>query len=318
MKMKHLFQMTAASCLVLASLALPAKAAADPASCQLVRMAEPGWTDIAATTGLATVLFEALGYQTDTKFLSVAVIYSALSSGDIDVFLGYWHPTMEADFKPYGDAGSVELVRMNLKGAKYTLAVPKTLYDEGLKSFDDIAKFAERLEGTLHGIEPGNDGNRTILSILEQNAYNLGNFQLVESSESAMLSEVEARIGEGRPIVFLAWEPHPMNSRFEIAYLQGGNGFFGPNYGGAEVGTNVRKGYRQDCPNVARLLENLEFSLRMENEIMSKILDEGKQPTDAAREWLQANPAILETWLANVTHFDGSDGLDAVKASLSL
>jgi len=318
MKMEKIFRMATASCLVLAAFALPAKAASDPAACQLVRMAEPGWTDIAATTGLATVIFDALGYQTDTKFLSVAVIYSALSTGDIDVFLGYWHPTMEADFKPYGDEGSVELVRMNLEGAKYTLAVPKTLYDEGLQSFDDIAKFSDQLEGAIHGIEPGNDGNRTVLEMLEQNAYNLGKFQLVESSESAMLSEVEARIAEGRPIVFLAWEPHPMNSRFEINYLEGGDGFFGPNYGGASVGTNVRRGYRQECPNIAKLLENLEFSLPMENEIMGKILDEGKQPVDAAREWLQANPAILETWLDGVARFDGGDGLSAVKAALDL
>jgi len=316
---KHIFLKLAAAALFALLIApLPARAQADPPSCQLVRMAEPGWTDIAATTGLANVVFDALGYQTETTFLSVAVIYSALSTGDIDVFLGYWHPTMEADFKPYSDDGSVELVRMNLEGAKYTLAVPKTLYDEGLQSFDDIARFADRLEHAIHGIEPGNDGNRTVLSMLEQNAYNLGDFQLVESSESAMLSEVEARIGEGRAIVFLAWEPHPMNNRFEIGYLSGGEGFFGPNYGGASVGTNVRQGYLQQCPNVAKFLGNLEFSLSMENEIMGKILDDSQEPMSAAREWLQANSGVLESWLAGVTHFDGSDGLAAARKYLGL
>jgi len=317
MKITRLLSMATASFLALSTFSLPVRAN-DPASCQLVRMAELGWTDIAATTGIANVLFEALGYQTETKFLSVAVIYSALSTGDIDVFLGYWHPTMEADFKPYSDDGSVELVRMNLEGAKYTLAVPKALYDEGLQSFNDIASFSDRLERAIHGIEPGNDGNRTVLEMLEQNAYNLGDFQLVESSESAMLSEVEARINEGKPIVFLAWEPHPMNSRFEIGYLADGDGFFGPNYGGASVGTNVRKGYLQQCPNVAQLLNNLEFSLPMENEIMGKILDDGQDPMAAASEWLRTNPAILESWLAGVTHFDGGDGLGSVKKALGL
>jgi len=313
------FLSTVATCgLIWTGLTLPAQASGDPASCQLVRMAEPGWTDIAATTGLAQVVFEGLGYKTETTFLSVAVIYSALSTGDIDVFLGYWHPTMEADFKPYGDEGSVELVRMNLKGAKYTLAVPQSLYSQGLKSFDDIAKFDTVLENAIHGIEPGNDGNRTVLEMLEQNAYNLGKFHLVESSESAMLTEVEAKINEGKAIVFLGWEPHPMNSRFDMRYLEGGEGFFGPNYGGAEVGTNVRKGYLQQCPNVAQFLTNLEFSLPMENEIMGKILDEGKQPVEAAREWLKANPSVLETWLNDVTSFDGGDGLAFVKASLGL
>jgi glycine betaine/proline transport system substrate-binding protein len=48
-------------------------------------------------------------------------------------------PTMEADLAPYREDGSVEVVRTNLEGAKYTLAVSKSLADEGLRDFADIA-----------------------------------------------------------------------------------------------------------------------------------------------------------------------------------
>ena len=84
------------------------------------------------------------------------------------------------------------------------------------------------------------------------------------------------------PIVFLGWEPHPMNTNFEIAYLTGGDDVFGPNFGGATVYTNVRKGYLQECPNVGKLLQNLVFTLPMESEIMGGILDDGKEAEDAA------------------------------------
>jgi glycine betaine/proline transport system substrate-binding protein len=56
----------------------------------------------------------------------------------------------------------------------------------------------------------------------------------------------------------------------------------------------------------------------MENEVMAAILDDGKEPATAAKEWLVANPAAWEGWLAGVTTIDGQPGLDAVKAHLGL
>ncbi|WP_275429647.1 glycine betaine ABC transporter substrate-binding protein, partial [Serratia marcescens] len=76
--------------------------------------------------------------------------------------------------------------------------------------------------------------------------------------------------------------------------------------------------YTTECPNVGKLLANLKFDLKMENEIMGKILDDGEDGPKAASEWLKANPAILDTWLAGVTTVDGKDGLPAVKKSLGL
>ena len=81
-----------------------------------------------------------------------------------------------------------------------------------------------------------------------------------------------------------------MNANFELTYLADGDDWFGPNFGGAEVFTNVRQGYAQACPNVGRLLANLKFTLAMENEIMTAILDEGEEPDKAATAWLKANP----------------------------
>ncbi len=119
--------------------------------------------------------------------------YKSLENKDIDVFLGNWMPTMEADIKPYRDNGSVETVRANLEGAKYTLAVSEAAYKAGLKSFADIAKFSKKLNGKIYGIEPGNDGNRLIQGMIDDNKFDLGKFKVVESSEAGMLSQVRAR-----------------------------------------------------------------------------------------------------------------------------
>ncbi|RDL43768.1 glycine/betaine ABC transporter substrate-binding protein [Marinomonas piezotolerans] len=288
------------------------------AECSTVRFSDVGWTDITATTAVTSKVLEGLGYDTKTQLLSVPVTYTSLANNDIDIFLGNWMPTMEADIAPYLKAGTVEDLGPNLTGAKYTLAVSQDAFDGGVKTFDDIAKYAREFNGRIYGIEPGNDGNRLIQDMIDQNAFGLGDFQLVESSEAGMLSQVSRNERRGKWIVFLGWAPHPMNANFDMAYLDGGDDFFGPNYGGANVHTNVRKGYLQECPNVGKMLTNLTFSLKMENEVMGSILDDGNKPEVAAEKWLKANPEVLDKWLDGVTTMSGGNGVAAVKSSLGL
>jgi glycine betaine/proline transport system substrate-binding protein len=300
------------------SLSAAGALAAEPDSCGTVHFADVGWSDIAATTGTASVVLKALGYETDVKVLSVPVTYQSMANKDIDVFLGNWMPTMEADLKPFRDAKTVDVLGANLEGAKYTLATNEAGAKLGIKDFADIAKHKDELENKIYGIEPGNDGNRLIQKMIDEGAFGLKGFEVVESSEQGMLSQVERSGRDKDPIVFLGWKPHPMNARFQMTYLTGGDDFFGPNFGGATVYTNVRKGYLQECPNVGKLLQNLVFDLKLENEIMAGILDEGEDADDAAEKWLKANPDRLDAWLAGVTTFEGEDGKAAVREELGL
>ena len=293
--------------------------AADPESCQTVRFSDVGWTDITATTATTAEVLKGLGYEPEIEGpLPVPVTYTSLKNKDIDVFLGNWMPTMEADVRPFLEDGSVENVGANLEGAKYTLAVPSYLAEQGLKDFADIAKFRDQLDGEIYGIEPGNDGNRLILKMIEDNAFGLEGFELVESSEQGMLAQVARATKSEEPIVFLGWEPHPMNANFDLTYLSGGDDVFGPNYGGATVYTNVRAGYLEECPNVGQLLKNQKFTLEMENQIMGAILDDGAAPEDAAQAWLKEHPEVLDAWLEGVTTRDGEPALPAVKEHLGI
>jgi glycine betaine/proline transport system substrate-binding protein len=286
--------------------------AAEPDSCRTVRFSDVGWTDITSTTAVASVILEALGYQPESQLLSIPVTYTSLKNKDIDAYLGDWQPSMEADRKPYLDDGSIEVFGPNLVGAKYTFAVPKYVAEEGVKDFADLAKFADRFGKRIYGIEPGNNGNRMILDMIEKGDFSLSGWELIESSEQGMLTQVEKAIKAKEWIVFLGWEPHPMNSRYEIAYLAGGDAYFGPNYGGAEIYTNIRAGYDEECPNAAKFVTNLRFTLQMENEIMNLILNEGREPKAAATEWLKAHPDVVAPWLEGVTTFDGKPAADAV------
>ena len=299
--------------LTLAASDSPGGALGEPASCQLVRLADIGWTDVSSSTALFSHLLRTLGYQTTITVLSVPVTYASMKNRDIDVFLGNWMPSMEGDRKSFVAEGSVDVIRANLTGARYTLAVPAYTYQVGLHDFADIQKFGAALNHSIYGIEPGNDGNRLVLSLLKPGPLGLGDFKLIESSEQGMLAEVERAISVRRPIVFLGWDPHPMNTRFDIHYLTGGDATFGPNFGGAAVYTNTRAGYVHECPNVGQLLKNLQFSLKGEDELMSSILDAHRPADLAAGDWLKAHPLVVAGWLDGVRTVSGDSALSALQ-----
>jgi len=66
---------------------------------------------------------------------------------------------------------------------------------------------------------------------------------------------------------------------------------------------------QRKCPNVGRLLTNLQFTPHGESEVMDAILNRHETPAAAAAAWLQANPSIKAQWLAGVRRFDGSPAL---------
>lgn len=298
------------------TLTIGASHAAEPESCRTVRFSDVGWTDITSTTAVASALLEALGYTPQTQLLSIPVTYQSMKNKDIDVYLGDWQPSMEADRKPFLEDKSIEVFGPNLTGAKYTFAVPKYVAEAGVKNFADLQKFADKFGRKIYGIEPGNNGNRMIVDMINKGDFGLKDWELIESSEQGMLTQVEKAINSKEWIVFLGWAPHPMNSRYQIDYLSGGDAYFGPNYGGADIYTNLRAGYAAECPNAAKFATNLRFTLEMENEIMNSILNEGKDPKVAATDWLKAHPGAVKPWLEGVTTFDGKPAADAVDSAL--
>ncbi len=282
-----------------------------------VDFVEVQWSDIASTTATTRIVLEGMGYETTSKIVSVPIAFEALSSGSADVFLGDWQPSMKSYTKDLIKEGSIVRLDDNLQGAKYTLAVPSYVAEGGVESFKDIADYPEKFDQKIYGIEPGNDGNKLIQKMIDEDAFGLGNFDLIASSEAGMLAEVRASVKREEWIVFLGWEPHPMNTIFDLTYLEDGDDYFGPNYGEATVHTLTRPNYKAENPNLGRFFEQLQFTLSMENAIMKDIAEDMKA-REAAMKWLKANPGILNDWLEGVKSADGKPALPAVKEHLGV
>ncbi|EJO94765.1 glycine betaine ABC transporter substrate-binding protein [Ectopseudomonas mendocina DLHK] len=299
--------------LLAGALSASANVWAEDAACATVKLGDPGWSDIAVTNGIASFLLEGLGYQTQSQTLAVPIIYAGLQKGQLDVFLGNWMPAQQSNYDKFVASGEVDQLAQNLDGTEYTLAVPTYAFDAGVKTFADLDKHADKFGKKLYGIASGSPANESIKQMIAADEFGLGDWQLVESSEQAMLVQVGRAVKREQFVVFLGWTPHPMNVQYDMKYLRGGEKYFGDS---GQVNTLARKGYAQQCPNAGKLLSNLKFTQEMENSIMDRVLSKQASNAQAIKDWLQANPQVLDAWLDGVTTRDGGDGLAAVKARL--
>ncbi|UVJ44073.1 choline ABC transporter substrate-binding protein [Pseudomonas sp. LS1212] len=301
---------TVVTAMVLVSASLQAWA---EQSCSTVKMADPGWSDIAATNAITRVLLEGMGYKAKIDTLAVPITYGGLKDGLVDVFMGNWMPAQQGFYDKFVANGDVVQLSKNLEGTEFTLAVPDYVWDAGVRDFADLNKFADKFDQKLYGIGSGAPANLSLQEIIKKNDFDLGQWKLVESSEQAMLSEVTRAVKRERFITFLGWTPHPMNVQLKMHYLKGGEAYFGST---GSVYTLTRKGYAEACPNVGKLLRNLTFTQEMENSIMAEVANKKVSNADAAKAWIKANPAVLEAWLDGVKTLDGKDALAEVKTRL--
>jgi glycine betaine/proline transport system substrate-binding protein len=291
--------------------------AAEPGSCTQVRMADPGWTDIDATNAMSGIVLKALGYRQSVANLSVPITYEGLKKGQVDVFLGNWMPAQGPLVKPFVDSHAIDVLHANLTNAKFTLAVPDYVAAAGVHSFADLAKYGDKFDDKIYGIEPGAPANQNISKMIGDKAFGLGNWTLVASSETAMLTQVERAVRDKRWIVFLAWEPHLMNTKFHLTYLSGGDAYFGPNYGGATVNTVTRTGFANQCANLGKLFKQMTFNVDLENHVIANVLQDKVNINTAARDALKAHPDLIGAWLDGVTTVNGANGADAVNRALA-
>ncbi|MFJ7109984.1 choline ABC transporter substrate-binding protein [Pseudomonas sp. NPDC098740] len=294
-------------------LALGSASAYADQSCETVKMADPGWSDIAATNAITGFLLDGMGYKAKVDTLAVPITFGGLKDGQVDVFLGNWMPAQQGFYDKFVATGDVTQLAKNLDGTEFTLAVPDYVWDAGVHNFADLNKYADKFDKKIYGIGSGAPANISLQEIIKKNDFDMGQWKLVESSEQAMLAEVSRAVKKQKFVTFLGWTPHPMNVQLKMHYLKGGEKYFGDT---GSVHTLTRKGYAQACPNVGKLLTNLSFTQEMENSIMAEVVNKKVSNADAAKAWIKANPAVLDKWLDGVKTVDGKDALPAVKAKL--
>lgn len=304
-----------ASGIALASAALFASVA--QADDQTLDIGVPAWPGITVKTAIAEQLLNPLGYETSTQEIGLQVIYQGIESGDVDAFLGAWLPAQRDMFNPRKESGVLVDVANNVDGAQMTLAVPEYLYEDGLQSFADLDDYRDQLDGDIHGFGAGSAASEILNNAIDNDTWGLGDWQLVDTSEVAMLSAARDAISREAPIVWVGWTPHWMNLELPMRYLDDTENVFGENNGESEVLTLLRADYADAHPNVVTFFEQFIFTAEEQSWMIQQFGQEERELDDVAEQWINDNADQVETMLADVTTTDGDPAWPIIEAELN-
>lgn len=270
-----------------------------------IRFGYVEWPGVTVKTHVVKTITEYLGYDTEMVSGMKPTILRGLDIEDIDVFLGLWLPQMENDFAQYREKESIDIVRVNLEEVVWRTAVPEYVWEAGVKSHEDLAEHSDKFDSKWYGLEPGSSGNTIMQEAIENNVYNLEDWEVVTSSAAGMMTAVDSHINNEEWIAWSAWKPHWMNIEYDIKYLED------PEHLWTEEGTNkrvltvTRAGFDKDMPNYTKFLKQFKVT----SPIQSKwILEYGKKdrPADeVAKEWIANNLDIVNQWVFGVQSTDG-------------
>jgi glycine betaine/proline transport system substrate-binding protein len=272
------------------------------------------WPGVTIKTHVAAKIGEYLGYETEMTSGSQAIVFKGMDTGDLDVFLGNWLPTMKMHFDKYEEKGAVHNVRVNLFDVVYRTAVPEYVYEAGVKSLADLNEYADKFNSKIYGIEPGNEGNIIIQDAIKNNNYNLEDWSLQASSTAGMLTSVKRAINNEEWIAFNGWKPHYMNVMFDLRYLEDPEGIWGE---GERVYTVARNGYQDENPNFYKFLEQFKVTAPIQNKWIDSYKRQEKDPEVVAEEWIANNLDVVNQWVYGVETADGEMARKAIKEIVS-
>jgi len=250
----------------------------------------PSWTDGLSTAYLWQNVLEQEGYTVEIQEIAEAApLYTGVANGDIDIYPSAWPEVTHASYmEEYGD--DLEDLGAYYEGAKLTFAVPE--YTD-ISSIEDLKGSADMFDGKITGIEPG----AGLTQVTKENViptYELGDeYQLVESSTTAMLAELQKAVDREEDIVVTLWRPFWANSEFPVKDLEDPEGALGEP---ETLNAIATAGFSDENPDVAEMFANFKLSDEeygsLENLVVNEY-GEGEEP-QAIEAWLEENPDFIE------------------------
>lgn len=253
-----------------------------------INLAYVEWDTEIASTNVVGAVLEDLGYKVELTPLDNAVMWEAVANGEADAMVAAWLPhTHEAQYEKYKD-DMVE-VGENLKGAKIGLVVPEYM------AVNSIADLKDEANKTITGIEPGAGVVGAAEKAVEE-YDNLNGWTVQTSSSGAMTVALEQAIENEEDVIVTGWSPHWKFAKFDLKYLEDPDSVFGSE---ETINTFARKDLEKDMPDAYKVLEAFHWTSDDLEEVMLAVAD-GKDPKEAAKDWIEANQDKVDEWTKDV------------------
>ncbi len=248
------------------------------------------WACAEAESHIAQYLLEEMGYEVELSTVQAGVMWTSVANGDADLFTTAWLPYTHASYwEEYGD--DVEKLGVLFDQAVLALVVPSYVTIDSIAEMKD---YKDEFQGRIVGIDPGAGIMEATRNTLMP-AYGLTDWNLMESSEAGMISELERAINKGEWIAVTGWAPHWKFFAYDLKILDDPE----LSYGGMEEIVIIgRAGFSEDFPDAAEFFSNWTITADQLGEVMYMINIDNMDPAEAASTWIEDNRDIVNTWLS--------------------
>lgn len=252
-----------------------------------IDMGQINWAENIAVTNMWKVILAEHGYDVEFHVLDIGTTMEALANDELDIGMEIWLPIQDASYlENYQD--KVDFSEETwYDNAKVGLVVPDYV---DIDSVDELNDHVDLFEGEIVGFDPGAGTMEVTEDLLD--VYDL-NYELLPSSEPAMITEIKEAIKNEEPIVSPLWSPHRIFSEVDLKYLDDPEEV----YGGVEkIHHATRHGFTEDFPEVDEWFKNWKMDDDDIGSLMSYVA-EAEEPIDGATKWVEENEDLVAEWI---------------------
>lgn len=253
-----------------------------------IKLGYVNWAEGVAMTNLAQAILEdKMGYEVETTMADAAPIFTSVAKGNYDAFLDAWLPvTHESYMEKYGD--DIVNLGTNYEGARIGLVVPEYVDIDSIGQLNDVK---DKFGGRIVGIDSG----AGIMMATDKAIPEYGlEYEVVPGSGPTMTAALKKAIDKKEWVVVTGWAPHWKFAKWDLKFLEDPKGI----YGEAEhIDTVARKNLEEDLPDVAQFFKNFKMDSQQLGGLMGEIAESEKDPLETAREWMNENEELVNSWL---------------------
>lgn len=254
---------------------------------ETITFGQTGWSSTEVPTEIAKQILEEAGYDVEVSLLDQPVIFEGLKTKDVDFFMDAWLPyTEEALWEEYQD--DLVKVSKSYSDAPLGWAVPTYVEED---SIEDIKQNPEKFEGKVYTIGAG----AGIVSISEEviEDYDLDMFELVPSSEGAMLGELHASVVQEEPVIVTGWRPHSMFTQYDLKFLEEPN----ENFKFDDIYVISYNEIEEEHPEAYEILSKWSIEVDDLEEMMYENEINDIPFEDLAQDWIEENREKVDEML---------------------
>jgi len=272
------------------------------------------WPGFRAKNSIVEFILENIGYEVERTTARDPILHQGLKQGDIDIHIGSWMPQNTDMRKKY--KGQVNYVTQNMTEGVYIMAVPQYVWEAGVKSHADLDKYADKFDKKLYVGPAGWASSKKMNKAIDEDIYGLGDWTAINSSQSAMMAQLEKSIEDKEWICFVGWKPHWMNTQYNIKYLKDPKRIWESPY--SWVDTLTRPGFAKDYPQVYRFLQQFRVDVEDNSQWINEIGFKERDEMEVAEEWVRNNILKVRRWLSLVETPEGESAYQTLLEKLDM